>query len=741
MGRKSWLQKMVENVALPLLMVLGLLATTTLAMPPGETTPGMGPNIFHSRPEFAGNLGLPFHVIPNRGQAAPEVKFYHQGLDQGIYFTAQGLWLRFYQSTAAATDQKLRSRGSGTSRRSTMIRLTPLNLNKDKAIVPVEPQAGKVNYFLGKKPEKWQVDLPTYGGVVYREAYPGIDLKFYGTGRQLEYDVIVRPGADPNRVKFQYHGVDSLRLTPEGDLAISLPDGGSLIQKKPVVYQEIAGRRVAREGAFKLYPGSGRQVFGFTVASYDRSQPLVIDPVLVFSSYLGGTGEDAGKALTVDAEGNLFVAGWTDSADFPTTPGVVQPQFKPQTNAFLAKFSPTGALVFATYLGGGDDGASGVALEWNGNIYLVGNTSSENFPTTEGALQRTYHGGGDAFVAKLTPSGNFLLYSTYLGGSGFEEVESTLAVDAEGSAYITGETASIDFPVTDGSFQSSPGGGYDGFVAKISHMGTSLIFATYLGGNGNDRGRGIALDTQNNIYVTGETKSVNFPTSGTPFQKKYQGAMDAFVTKFTTDGSLVYSSFLGGGNDDGGRGIAVDGSGCAYITGETYSDNLPVTPDAWQKSQSAYSDAFITKVNPDGTALLYCTYLGGDGHDSGNAIAVDSGGKAYIAGRTDSTNFPVLKAFQPKKKGLSDAFVAKLNPAGSRLLFSTYLGGDGEDQGESIALGARGLVYVSGRTESSNFPVKNPYQANLKGTLDAFVVKMVEHEPVVPELYLLLLGD
>ena len=261
----------------------------------------MGQNISPSRPEFAGNLGLPFHVIPNQGQAAPEVKFYHQGPDQGIYFTGQGLWLRFYQSAAAATDQKLRPRGSGKSRRSAMVRLTPLNLNKDTAIVPVEPQAGKVNYFLGKKPEKWQVDLPTYGGVVYREAYPGIDLKFYGTGRQLEYDVIVRPGADPNRVKFQYHGVDSLRVTPEGDLTISLPDGGSLIQKKPVVYQEIAGRRVAREGTFKLYPGSGRQVFGFTVASYDRSQPLVIDPVLVFSSYLGGTGEDAGKALTVDA--------------------------------------------------------------------------------------------------------------------------------------------------------------------------------------------------------------------------------------------------------------------------------------------------------------------------------------------------------------------------------------------------------------------------------------------------------
>ena len=254
--------------------------------------------------------------------------------------------------------------------------------------------------------------------------------------------------------------------------------------------------------------------------------------------------------------------------------------------------------------------------------------------------------------------------------------------------------------------------------------------------SGDDRGRGIALDAQNNVYVTGETKSADFPTSSNPFQKDYKGAMDAFVTKFTTDGSLVYSSFLGGGNDDSGHGIAVDGSGCAYITGETYSDNFPFSPDALQKSQAAYSDAFITKVNPDGTALLYSTYLGGDGHDSGNAIAVDSGGKAYIAGRTDSTNFPVLKAFQPKKKGLSDAFVAKLNPSGSRLLFSTYLGGDGADQGESIALGARGLVYVSGRTESSNFPVKNPYQANLKGTLDAFVVKMQENDPTVPELYL-----
>jgi hypothetical protein len=745
MGTKTWLRERVGNVAVQLLVLLGFLATTAMATPHEAPTPGMRHNIFPSRPEFAGALSLPFQVIPNQGQTAPEVKFYHQGQDQGIYFTGQGLWLRFSQSAAAATDQKGRLRGSGKSCQSTMIRLTPLNLNKDAVIVPVEPQAGKVNYFLGKEPEKWHVDLPTYGGVVYREAYPGIDLKFYGTGRQLEYDVIVQPGADPNQVKFQYHGVDCLRVTPEGDLAINLPDGGSLIQKKPVVYQEIAGRRMAREGTFKLYPGSGRQVFGFTVVSYDRSQPLVIDPVLVFSSYLGGTGEDAGKALTVDADGSMYVAGWTGSVDFPTTPGVVQQQFQGTTpqasNAFLAKFGPTGALIFATYLGGGDDGASGVALEGNGNIYLVGTTSSEDFPTTEGALQREYHGGGDAFVAKLTPSGNLLLYSTYLGGSGFEEVESTLAVDEQGNAYITGETASLDFPVTLGAFQSTPGGGYDGFVVKISHMGTSLIFATYLGGSGDDRGRGIALDAQNNIYVTGETKSDNFPTSSNPFQKEYKGSMDAFVTKFNQEGSMVYSSFLGGGNTDGGRSIAVDTSGCAYITGETYSDNFPVTPNAFQTAQAAYSDAFIAKVNPAGTALLYCTYLGGDGHDSGNAIALDAGGNAYIAGQTDSTDFPVLKAFQSMKKGLSDAFVAKLNPLGSRLLFSTYLGGDGVDQAESIALGAQGLVYVSGRTKSNNFPVKNPYQANLKGTLDAFVVKMQENDPAVAAVNSLLLGD
>jgi hypothetical protein len=739
MGRKSWLQKLVETVALPLLVILGLPVTTALATPPGGTTAG-GEHFPLSRPEFAGSPGMPFLIISNQGQAAPEVKFYHQGRGQGIYFTGQGLWLRFSPVAAAATDRKAHLWGPGKSRQGSLIRLTPLNLNKDLAIVPVEPQAAKVNYFVGKQPEKWRRDLPTYGGVVYREAYPGIDLKFYGAGRHLEYDVVVRPGADPNQVRFQYHGVDCLRVTPEGDLVISLPDGGSLVQKKPVVYQEIAGRRVAREGTFKLYPGSGRQVFGFAVPSYDRSQPLVIDPVLVFSSYLGGTEEDAGKALTVDADGNMYVAGWSTSVDFPGTQG-----FKgiyPEGDAFLAKFSPTGTLVFATYLGGtSGDGVSGVALEWNGNIYLVGSTISDDFPTTPGAFQEDYHGGGDAFVAKLTPSGDTLLFSTLLGGSGFEEVESTLAVDAEGNAYITGETASINFPVTFGAFRSSPGGGYDGFVAKISHMGTSLIFATYLGGRGNDRGRGIALGAQNNVYVTGETRSDNFPTSSNPFQKEYNGAMDAFVTKFTADGSLVYSSFLGGINDDGGRGIAVDGSGCAYITGETYSDTFPASPNAWQKQKAPYSDAFVAKVNPEGTALLYCTYLGGDGHDSGNAIAVDSRGNAYVGGQTDSTNFPVLHAFQGRKKGLSDAFVAKLSPLGSRLLFSTYLGGDGDELVESLALGPRGLVYVSGRTKSGNFPLKNPFQASLKGTLDAFVVKMVENEPVASELYLLLLGD
>lgn len=731
------------TVIMPVFAILVLLSPGAVAATLDGAGPGTGSNSSPGVSAVSVYGGLPLHFIPNRGQTAPEVKFYHQGRDQGIYFTRQGIWFRFSPPGNGCREPRPRAKRPGRTRQGAVVSLTPLHLNKETAMAPVDQQAGKVNFFLGNKPEKWRVDLPTYGAVVYREAYPGIDLKFYGTGRQLEYDVIVRPGADLHRVRLQYHGVTALRLTPEGDLAIRLPDDGTLVQKKPVVYQDIAGQRVAREGTFKLYPDAARHVFGFTVASYDRSRPLVIDPVLVYSTYLGGASEEAGKGLCVDAAGNMYVAGWTDSADFPTTPGVVQRQFKgiaPQGDAFVAKFSPTGALVFATYLGGtGGDAAAGVALEGNGNIYLVGSTDSGDFPTTDGAVQRNYHGGGDAFVAKLTPSGDYLLYSTYLGGSGFEEVESNLAVDEEGNACITGQTNSVDFPVTGGAFQGKPGGGMDGFVAKLTHMGTSLIFATYLGGSGDDRGRGIALDAANNVYVTGETKSANFPTSSNPFQKAYKGAMDAFVTRLTPDGAMIYSSFLGGGNDDGGHGIAVDGTGSAYITGETYSDNFPTSSRAFQKTQAAYSDAFITKVNPTGTALLYSTYLGGNGHDQGNAIAVDSSGNAYIAGKTDSTNLPLVRAFQARKKGLADAFAAKLNPGGSSLMFSTYLGGDGEDKGEGLALGPRGLVYVSGRTASGNFPVKNPYQTALKGTLDAFVVKLQENDPMVSLIDLLLL--
>lgn len=670
---------------------------------------------------------LPLYFIQNEGQVDGTVKYYEKGVGHAIFFTENEVLFQFekradHRAAGGESEggQSL-NEGSETSHGKvpescSRVRLYPVDMQEGVSLEGLDQQEGKVNYFLGRDPARWKTNIPTYRSVIYREAYPGVDLKFYGSNDRLEYDVVVNPGADPAQVKFGYSGIQSLEITDAGDLQLQLPDGGKLIHKKPVAYQEINGKRQEVAGAFAVEPVSGKAssgedgalIFGFKVAAYNPAHPLVIDPVLVYSSYVGGVGVDQGLAIAVDASGYAYVTGRTYSSSFP-----VQSPWDGNLNgtydAFVTKLNVAGsALVYSTYLGGsGLDMANAIALDSSSRVYLTGETTSLDFPTTGSPYSSglTSTGYADAFVVRLNNNGSTLSYATYLGGS-WRDVGLGIAVDSSGLAYVTGLTSSYsDFPIAGtNTFQSTYGQGTsDAFVTIFNAAGSGVTYSTYLGGNYADVGNGIAVDT-GNIYVVGQTASTNFPTSYGQQSSYGQGASDAFVAKFArTTQNVVYVTYLGGTGDDYGLGIAVDSDGNAYVTGSTTSTDFPLA-NAFQETAGGAEDAFVTKFTPEGAELSFSSYLGGTSSDVGYAIAVDTQGNAYLVGKT-SGNFPTLKALYGDYGGsTSDAFVARIDCTESQLSYSTYLGGGGVDVGRGIAVGSGGNTYVTGWTSSNDFP-------------------------------------
>jgi hypothetical protein len=458
----------------------------------------------------------------------------------------------------------------------------------------------------------------------------------------------------------------------------------------------------------------------------DRTVPSSLG----FSTFLGGSSSDSGTRVAIDASGNIFLAGETQSADFPVTPGAFDTSYHGNQDGFVAKFNPSGALLWATYLGGsGEEGIRDIAVDTADNVYVTGYTRSHDFPTTANAFQPIYaSGGADAFVAKLNPSGTALLYSTFLG---HDDEANGIALDAAGNAYVTGLTASADFPTVN-ALQARPlFNGNNPFVAKLNATGSALIYSTYLGGsNQGGSGYGIAVDAAGNAYVAGSDNATDFPTTPGAFQTTNHGGGDAFVSKLNPSGSaLVYSTYVGGSGDDAAHAIAVDGSGNAYVTGLSRSADFPtVNPfQTTNRGGPSNEDAFVFKLNSSGSALVYSTYLGGSGDDETESIAVDGTGNAYVAGQTQSPDFPTANALQPTYGGGSyDGFVTKLNPSGTGLVYSTFLGGSSYDAVFGIALDPFGNAYVSGVTESANFPTANAFQPVLSGPQDAFVAKIVQ---------------
>lgn len=594
------------------------------------------------------------------------------------------------------------------------IRLAGAASNATPVVEGLEKLPGHSNFFIGKDPARWHSRVPNYGKVKYHQVYPNIDLIYYGNPQQLEYDFVLAPGADPGVIQLAFEGAEQVRVAENGDLILGIA-GGELVQRAPRLYQEIdgerhpvAGRYVLRqegreEIAFEPAGEEGPVLVGFQVAHYQSDQPLVIDPVLSYGTYLGGTNSDSGS-IAVDDTGNAYVTGDTYSYDFPASADAPFPTNQGGADAFVAKFNATGtALVYATYLGGGSyDYGNSIAVDGNGNAYVTGDTNSNDFPTSANAPYPVFGGDRDAFVAKLNPEGTLLEYSSYLGGVSYDYGYG-IAVDTDSNAYITGWTYSNNFPVTEGAADTTLGY-YDAFVAKFNASGTALVYATYVGGGNNDYGRAIALDGDGNAYVTGNTYWGDFPTSADAAYPTTQGESDAFVAKLNASGTaLDYATYLGGRFDDYGYGIAVDGLGNAYVTGVTASDNFP-TPNATYSVGGGGNDAFVAKLNEQGTALDYATYLGGNGNDAGHGIAVDDNGIAYVTGITGSTLFPTRQGLYTELRGGTDAFVTAFHPLGLGLIYSTYLGGDSDDSGSGIALDAQGSAYVTGQTQSSNFP-------------------------------------
>ena len=669
--------------------------------------------------EAYGKLPLSFEA--NRGQTEPSAQFLARGAGYSLFLTGNGAAFVVSRREKQVSNSAL----SRATTKTTVLRMNLVGANSISTGEGMDEQAGKANYFIGNDSAKWQVNIPTFGRVNYKNVYSGIDLTYYGNQRQLEYDFIVAPKADYKQIELDFKGAKKVEIErASGDLLLHTRLG-VLREHQPKVYQEANG---ARQGIAGRYVMRGHGRIGFDVGDYDATRPLVIDPSLVYSTYLGGSADDGGSGIAVDASGNAYVTGSTLSTNFPTK-NPLQPNKGGGTNGnvFITKLSADGqSLIYSTYLGGsGDDGGNSIAVDSSGNAYVTGGVFSTDFPT-KNPVQATFGGGalGDAFVTKLSADGQSLVYSTYLGGSD-GELGNGIAVDSSGNAYVTGYTESTNFPRKNPLQATFGGGSRDVFVTKFSADGQSLIYSTYLGGSGSDIGLGIAVDSSGSAYLIGTTDSQNFPTKN-PFQANQSGSFDAFVTKLSADGqSLVYSTYLGGSDAETGSGIAVDSSGNAYVTGETLSTNFP-TKNPLQANISGSSDMFITKLSPNGQSLVYSTYLGGSGREFGFGIAVDSSSNAYVTGQTTSTNFPTKNPFQPISGGGNfDAFVTKLSADGQSLIYSTYFGGSDGDSGVGIAVDSSRNAYVTGYTFSKNLPTLKPLQPSYGGGFeDGFIVKI-----------------
>ena len=658
---------------------------------------------------------LPIAFEANQGQSDSNVKFLSHGLGYSLFLTSDETVLTLRDGASPellAPNSQTSSPKVPPKTMSAVLRMKLLDVNAEAEVTGLDKLPGRSNYFVGNDPKKWHTDVPQFAKVRYANIYPGTDLIYYGHGKEMEYDFVLQPGANPQRIRLSIKGADRLRLA-HGDVVLTSA-AGTVHLRSPQLYQEVNGVRRKVHGQY-IIRRNGE--IGFDVAAYDRTRVLVIDPVLAYSTFLGGTFHDVGNSIAVDSTGSAYVTGAAQSCDFPTV-NPIQGGCNPgHSFAFVTKLDADGSsLVYSTFLGGnGDNSGNGIVVDAAGNAYVTGSTSG-TFPTSN-AIQPAPQGGNDAFVTKINAAGNALVYSTYLGGSS-DDSGRGVVVDSAGNAYVTGATSSNNFP-TKNALQVAPGGNSDAFVTKMNAAGSALLFSTYLGGSFDDFGQSVALDSARRVYVTGKTLSANFPTKNA-LQPTLNGSADAFVTKISAaGGALVYSTYLGGSQVDGGNAIAVDSAFNAIVTGVTTSPDFP-TKNAINPSFGGSTDAFVSKINPADSAIVYSTYFIGlfpTYDDSGNGVAVDSAGNAYIVGGT------YLFGSVPE-----DVFIETISPAGA--LASSY--GLRWGYGSAIALDKVGSIYVTGLTYAKQYPSTTlAFQKTIKFPTTHAVVSKIAQQRLI----------
>ena len=641
---------------------------------------------------------MPFSFVENRGQAAPDVRYIGNGPQFKAWFLDGAVTLQQGQATT-----RMRFEGGASH---------PHTGTSD-------PIGATANYFRGGDRSSWKTGLPMFRTIRYHGVWPGIEVRFKAENSQAKAEYVVAPGASPGQIRLRFDG--DPKIQSDGSLVVT-GDSGEFREDKPFIFQEAAAGRTEVQGAFWKYPDGS---IGFTVAEYDHSKPLVIDPPILFSGYFGGSSQSNITSVAVNSAYNIIVAGWTISTDLPTSGGPYA-SAAGGVDAFVAGFSPAGgSLLFCTYLGGsGDDRAFGLAVDASNNSYITGWTSSANFPVFS-PYQAKLKGARDAFVTKLNPTGSALIYSTYLGGAGVD-TGNAISLDATNAAVVVGDTTSTNLPVTVATFQTRLSGGQDVFIAKLTPSGAALSFLTYFGGAATDHATAVKLDSTGAICFGGSTYSANLPLVHAA-QSRSGGGQDAFVAKLVPGGtSLIFSTYLGGSGGSPGapeqlNGLALSTNDYIFVAGVTSSPDFPISSVALQKTYGGgLTDGFMARYDSLGNQSR-STFFGGSLDDSINAIIVDFNGYIHFTGYTTSNDIPTQNPVQNANAGAMDTFVAKGNF--SRLVYSTYLGGSGNDSANAIALDSLSNVVVAGSTSSGNFPVVGNLGAT-GGVISSFITKL-----------------
>ncbi|MBI3820938.1 MAG: hypothetical protein HY286_19795 [Planctomycetes bacterium] len=637
------------------------------------------------------------HLLENCGQWSRGAKFAAKIGHAVTYFTERGIAIEVATKTID---------GSACEPRSSIIFLAFEGGNQNITIKGVGESKAQDNFFLGANESDWHPGIPSFAGVRYNNLYNGVDLLIHSRDGLLEYDLEIAPGADVANLIIACHGAESLSLDENGNLNLHT-SAGPLTQLRPTTYEfDCRGNRQPLSCEFTLLGGSR---FSFKLGEHHPESQLVIDPGIVYSTYLEGSSWDDGvAAVTTDSALNCYVTGRTGAFDFPNTVGST---FQGFTDLFVTVLNASGnGLVFSTFLGGSkDEWDGGLSLDGVGNVLVNGTSRSSNYPTTVGAFDTTFNtslSNRDTVATKLSPNGSALLYSTYLGGTG-DDLAGGLASNFAGEAHVTGTTYSTDFPVTPGAADTVLNVVSGAFITKLNSAGSALLYSTFWGGNGGDQGRAIALDNTASAYVMGLAGSSGFPTTPGAWMPNYKGAGDTFVAKFSPTGAIVYSTIVGGIGQEFPYRIAINNSGLAATVGYTASADFPTSHGAYQTKLKNVADGYLTILNPTGTGIVYSTYLGANSGVVLTDVSLSDLGQATILGYTNATDYPTTPGAYSKvatPNGNNDVVITKFNSKGNKLVYSTYLGGNDADYGVGVTLDASGCVYFGGKTYSTTFP-------------------------------------